>query len=163
MRRIFSAVLVVGIVALFPTLSISAVRAGPPAAVEGSFDYTFNVTDVREADGNRFVYAAEDEVWIGAFQGTSKAVFRVEMFSSGFWNVWLRSSFTGTVMDESGTMVIQLVGRRPESGYWQGQWVILSGTGDLANLRGEGTWGGPGFGAVGPDISYSGQIHFEAG
>lgn len=160
MRRILTAALVAWMLAFLPTLSISAVRAGSPTAVEGFFDYVPHRIDVKEADGNTFIYATEDEVWSGGFEGTSKAVFRAEIFSSGFWDVWLRSSFTGKVLDKSGTMVIQLVGKR-ESGIWHGQWVILSGTGDLANLRGEGTWWGPGFPAPSPEISYSGQIHFQ--
>ena len=61
------------------------------------------------------------------------------MFSSGFWNVWLRSDFTGKVLDKEGTMVIQLVGKKPAGGDWYGHWVILSGTGDLAKVRGQGT------------------------
>ena len=141
------------------TLSMPA-HAGPPDTVSGTFDYTFEVTDIREADGNTFLYATEDEVWEGTFEGTSEAVFRVEMFSSGFWNVWLRSDFTGKVLDKEGTMVIQLVGKKPAGGDWYGHWVILSGTGDLAKVRGQGTWWGPGFGSS-PAIYYSGKMHFE--
>jgi len=76
-------------------------------------------------------------------------------------NVWLRSDFEGTVMGKEGTLVIQLVGWRYLPEDWYGQWLIISGTGELANLRGQGIWWGPGFGAEGPDIFYSGQIHFD--
>ena len=140
----------------------TTVLAQPPTAVEGYFDYTFDVLDVREANGNQFLYATESEDWQGDFVGVGDAEFTVGIFSSGFWNVWLRSEFTGTVLgDKEGTMVMQLVGKKPADGEWYGQWVILSGTGDLSKARGNGTWGGPGFGAEGPDIWYSGQIHFE--
>ena len=160
MRRIMSIALLVGMVA-FLLLQLAVVYAKPPTAVSGSFDYTFKTTGMREADGNLFLYATEDEIWEGDFTGTSHAVFRVEMFNSGFWNVWLRSSFTGTVLGKSGTLVIQLVGKKPAEEDWHGQWVILSGTGELANLRGQGTWWGPGFDAPGPDIYYMGQVHFK--
>ena len=144
-----------------PLLAVPAF-AEPPTAVEGTFDYTFEVLEVREANGNQFLYATEDEDRVGDFIGPGDAEFTVGIFSSGFWNVWLRSEFTGTVLgDKEGTMVMQLVGKKPADGDWYGQWVILSGTGDLSNARGNGTWGGPGFGAAGPDIWYSGQIHFE--
>jgi len=69
----------------------------------------------------------------------------------------------GTVLgSDLGTLTILLTGKQdaPDQD-WYGQWVIISGTGDLANARGRGTWGGPGFGAEGPDIWYSGQVHFE--
>ena len=163
MRKMLSAALLMCIVALLSTLS-TAVHATPPIPASGTFDYDFEVTDMREADGNTFIYATEWEAWVGDFEGTAVAVFRVELFSAGFWNVWLRSTFTGTVLGREGTMVVQLVGKRPmepEPGWWFGEWVILSGTGELANLRGQGTWWGPGFGAVGPDIYYSGNIHFK--
>jgi hypothetical protein len=149
------------VVMVLSTLAVPAF-AEPPATVSGYFDYTFEVQEVREADGNQFLYATEDEDWQGDFVGTGDATFTVGIFSSGFWNVWLRSTFTGTVLgDKEGTMVLQLVGKKPAGEDWYGQWVIISGTGDLANARGRGTWGGPGFGAEGPDITYSGQIHFE--
>jgi len=146
---------------LLATPYIGTVYATQPTAVSGSFDYTFEVTGMREADGNVFLYAAEDEVWIGDFEGTSQAVFRVGMFRSGFWNVWLRSTFTGTVLGKSGTLVIQLVGKKPGGEDWYGQWVILEGTGELADLRGRGTWWGPGAGPVSPNIEYMGQVHFD--
>ena len=160
MRKMLSAALLMCIVALL-TLSIP-VHATPPTTVSGTVDYTFEGTGIREADGNTFLYAIEWETWVGDFEGTAVAVFRVGMFSSAeFWNVWLRSTFTGTVLGESGTMVIQLVGKKPAGEDWYGEWVILSGTDGLANLRGQGTWWGPGFGAVGPDIFYEGKIHFN--
>ncbi len=167
MRKMLSAPLLMCIVTLL-TLS-TPVHATPTVNVEGSFDYTYEITGTRVADGNLFIYATEDEVWVGDFEGTSEAVFRVEVFSSGFWNVWLRSTFDGEVDGKSGTMVIQLVGKitwwDADRFWWYGQWVIISGTGGLANLRGQGTWWGPGFEGPEipgerPDIYYSGQIRF---
>lgn len=65
-----------------------------------------------------------------------------------------------------GTLEMRVVGSSPDvpTG-WEGKWVILSGTGDLANLRGQGTWWGPGYDPANPleygKIDYSGKIHFE--
>lgn len=147
-------------IALLSMLSVP-VHAKQPMPVSGSFDYTFMVTGTKEADGNTFIYAEEYETWVGDLEGTAVARFRVEQFSSGFWNVWLRSEFTGTVLGlggtEEDTLVIQLVGKKPDGGDWYGQWVIISGTGELANAHGRGTWWGPGFGNS-PAIYYSGQI-----
>jgi hypothetical protein len=161
-------------VTLLFTLS-TPVHATTPIPVSGTLDYTFTITDIWVADGNTFIEATEKEVWTGNFSGTAQSVFRVVIFSSGFWNVWLRSNFTGEVDGKSGTMVIQLVGKRTwwdeERFWWYGQWVILSGTGELENLRGRGTWWGPGYEGVDeeipeipgerPDIYYEGEIHFN--
>ena len=165
MKKMLSIALLVGMVALMFS-QLASVYGQQPTPVSGSFDYTFQVTGDRLADGNYFLYATEWENWEGDFTGTSVAVFRVEMFRSGFWNVWLRSTFTGTVNGKSGTAVIQLLGKKPSGEDWYGQWVVISGTGELANLRGRGTWWGPGYRsdtkAPGdPDIYYSGQIHFK--
>jgi hypothetical protein len=163
MRKMLSAALLMCIVALLSTLS-TPVHATKPTPASGNVDYTFDVTGMREADGNTFLYAIEYENWTGAFEGTAEAVFRVEMFRSGFWNVWLRSTFDGTVNGKSGTLVIQLVGKKPGVEDWYGQWVILSGTGELADLSGRGTWGGPGYRSDvkipgDPDLWYEGKIH----
>ena len=46
---------------------------------------------------------------------------------------------------KSGTLEMSVVGKRPEGATeWEGKWVILSGTEELATLRGQGTWWGPG-------------------
>jgi len=167
MRKISLTPLIVCTFALLSTLWMPAVHATEPITAEGTFDYTFEITGIRVSDeGNIFIEAKEWEVWSGAFDGTAEAVFRVGIFVEEppvFWNVWLRSTFTGTVDGKSGTLIIQLVGKRPmepEPGWWSGQWLILSGTGELANLHGQGTWWGPGFGNS-PAIYYSGQVHFD--
>jgi hypothetical protein len=151
---------IVTLLAVFAALSMLAppALAEPPTPVSGTFDYTFEILDSWTANGNTFLYAVEYEDWEGDFTGTAVAHFTVAMFSSGFWNVHLRSESTGTVGDKQGSMIIQLVGKKPADDDWSGQWVIISGTGELANVRGQGTWGGPGFGAAGPDIWYVGQI-----
>ncbi len=137
--------------------TIVPTRAAPPIPVSGTFDYVPTLLETRTADGNTWRYATEVEMWTGDFVGTGFSTFRAEIFSAGFWNVWLRSTFTGTVLGNAGTLDIQLVGLR-EGGIWNGHWVILSGTGDLAGIRGQGTWSGPGFPGPSPYISYSGQI-----
>ena len=137
MRKMLSTALLMCTVALLSTLSMP-VHATPAMTALGSFDYWYTPTGVREADGNTFLYATEHEHWIGDFKGSSEAVFRVELFSSGFWNVWLRSTFTGMVDGKSDTLVIQLVGKKPCGEDWYGRWVIISGTDGLANLRGQG-------------------------
>jgi Protein of unknown function (DUF3224) len=162
MRKRLLMPLMACMIALLSTVSISAVYATRPTSVSGTFDYTFSITSERWADGHYIFEATEWETWVGDFEGTAVSFFRVMWFKypTGPLNVWLRSDFEGTVNGKEGTLVIQLVGWS-SLGDWDGQWVIISGTGELANLHGQGSWGGPGFGAVGPDIWYSGQIHFD--
>ena len=173
MRRAFSAVLLMCMVALLFPLPTPA-HATTPTYVEGYFDYIVTSAVMRFVDGNTFIYATEYEVWEGDFCGTANAVFMVIVFSSGFWYVWLRSHFEGSVDGKCGTMVIQLVGKGTyldedeEEFFWYGHWVIISGTGGLANIHGRGTWWGPGWEGEGavipgdrPDIFYEGEIHFD--
>jgi hypothetical protein len=69
-------------------------------------------------------------------------------------------SFAGTVNGESGTMEMRIVGTSTDlpwfEAWWQGTWVILSGTDGLATLRGQGTWEG----YLG-SFAYEGNYHFE--
>jgi len=164
MRRIFSVAFLLCIVTLLFTLS-TPVSATKPIPVSGTFDYEFTIIDMWSADGKTFIYATEDETWEGSFTGTAQAVFLVIIFSEDFWYVWLRTTFTGEVDGKFGTMIIQLVGKRTywdeDTFWWYGQWVIISGTDDLADIHGRGTWWGPGYGSEGPDIFYEGQIHFD--
>jgi hypothetical protein len=162
MRKTLLTPLIVCMVALLSML-LMPVHATPPIPAKGSFDYTFEIMDQKWAAGHWFFTATEYETWQGDFEGTAVSFFRVVWFNypAGPLNVWLRSDFEGTVMGKEGTLVIQLVGWRYLPEDWYGQWLIISGTGELANLRGQGIWWGPGFGAEGPDIFYSGQIHFD--
>ena len=80
------------------------------------------------------------------------------------WSFKAIVSFEGYVDDKYGTLKMSVVGTRPDGlADWQGKSVILSGTGELANLRGQGTWWGPGAPApeVWGDIYYAGNYHFE--
>jgi hypothetical protein len=152
--------------AILPAASAAA-YAKPPTTVSGELDYWLDDTiSMREANGNSFLYATEHEEWRGDFVGVGHSEFRVGMFASGFWNVWLRCEFSGTVHGKEGTLEIQMVGKKPLDGDWYGQWVIRAGTGDLANVHGRGTWSGPGYRSDekvpgDPDCYYSGQIHFD--
>ena len=160
MRRVLLASLVICMLALLSTLSIS-VHATPPTSAWGTWTYILKpgypvVTKV--ADGNTFKYGEESGTWTGTFEGTSDDAFTLVMHPEGFVTCEGRIHFTGSVNDASGELFILFVGKRTWSppGPWSGQWVIISGTGYLANLHGQGTWSGPPF-----NLAYSGQIHFD--
>jgi hypothetical protein len=150
-------------ITILSTLSAPAL-AGPPTEVGGVLTYTPSILDVRVADGNTFLHTSEEALWTGNFEGDSTEDGRVVIHSSGFWSYKAISSFEGTVDGQSGTLEILMAGKRPDAlSDWQGRWVILSGTDELANLRGRGTWWGPGAPDVGEwgEVDYSGKIHFE--
>ena len=156
-------------VALLLALSVPA-YAKPPITVEGEWDYQGEpFFDEKWADGNYFLSFEDCGTWTGGFEGTvcdaGDMVFHSSGSVFGKYTVW----FDGEAWDEStgtslgeGTLEIRFVGKGlDEEVGFQGTWVILSGTGDLANLHGQGTWWGWGSdGVVGtPDLFYSGQVH----
>jgi len=157
MRKKFSALLVC-LVSLLPIL-IPAICATPSEPASGTWEYTVTLLeDTKVAGGNLFRYGEEIGTWTGTFVGESFDYFELVVHPSGFVTCQGQINFEGSVNGgKSGTMVILFIGKKNlEIGLWSGKWVILSGTGDLANLRGKGTWEGPSF-----NLDYSGQIHFE--
>jgi hypothetical protein len=76
--------------------------------------------------------------------------------------IWhMERFFTGTVDGKSGTFTMLLKAKftYPTITYpsLEGTWVIISGTGELANLHGQGTW----WNNAGQILGYAGQIHFD--
>jgi hypothetical protein len=142
--------------------------------VEGTFDYNYETVYQEEAHGRTILYALEHEQWTGSFDGTAHAVFIVLVDEAGAMTVDLFSTFTGTVNGKTGSLVIHLIGEKPSPEEdWAGDWDIVRGIGDLADLRGQGTWGGPGYegpsppdpnwdpvgeGNTRPDIWYKGTM-----
>ena len=149
---------------LLPVAS-GPVFASESMEVSAEIDYWFQPTAVREAGPNIFMDAIEQEVYRGDMVGSGNSVFTVGMFRD-FWTVWLRSEFEGEIDGREGTLVLQLVGKKPVDEGWYGTWVIISGTGELANAHGGGIWWGPGYRSDvkvpgDPDCYTSGLIHFD--
>jgi hypothetical protein len=66
-------------------------------------------------------------------------------------------TFTGSVDGKTGTLELLFRGTSPGAvDDWNGTWRILSGTGELANLHGNGVFWANGL----MDVHYEGQIHF---
>lgn len=145
-----------------------AAVAQEPIPVSGTFDYTPEVFARVPGGGGVFVDASEAEVWTGDIEGTAAAPFRVVVGPDGSFEAWILAEFEGTVLGEyGGTMVMASRYTRPAAtAHWTGEWIILSGTGDLENVHGHGSAWGPGFNRedpeAGPDIFYSGEVIFPA-
>jgi len=158
-------VITILMVVLLATLSVP-VHAGPLEHAEGLWQYIPSIENVRVADGNTFLDTTEIGQWAGTFSGTSTEIGKVVRHSSGHVSFKGAVSFVGNVGNKSGTFEMLTVGSKPDlSSEWEGKWVIINGTGDLATLHGQGTWWGPGWSSANPtewgDIYYLGEIHFE--
>lgn len=144
-------------------VSISAL-AGPPEKAEGLWQYQPFILGAKLADCNTFLTTFENGLWTGTFEGTSTEDGKVVIHCNGAWSFNAIVSFEGSVAGKSGTLKMSVVGKRPNAfSDWEGKSVILSGTGELAQLRGQGIWWGPGAAAEGEwgDIYYEGNYHFE--
>lgn len=171
MRTKSSLPLMMCIVALLSPLLIPAAHS---QTVEGTLEYTYEDVYQEEAHGKTIFYALEHEWWTGTFDGTAHAVWIVILDEAGALTVDLLSTFTGTVNGKNGSLVIRLIGEKPSPEEdWAGDWEIIRGLGELVKLRGQGTWGGPGYegseppdpkwdplgeGNTRPDIWYKGTI-----
>lgn len=164
MNRGLLGLTIVFMVALVFGLAIPA-YAGPSQNVEGLWQYRPFIEKMRFADGNTFLETREDGKWFGTFSGTSTEDGKVVIHSSGAWSFKGIVSFDGQVDGKAGQLTMRVVGSRPDVNTdWSGKWVILSGTGELISLRGQGAWWGPGAPDPGEwgNIYYSGNIHFTS-
>lgn len=139
--------------------------ADKPTEVSGHFDYLVDFPSIviRTAGPNQFLYASDQEWWVGDIEGyVPETEFVVRTNASGLSTFQSLVEFEGTVLgSEPGTLQILLLGKQEAGEWWYGTWVILSGTGGLANAHGEGVWYGPGMLDPGPDCWYEGQVHFD--
>jgi hypothetical protein len=72
-----------------------------------------------------------------------------------------RATCTCTVAGKSGTLMYSITGTSAADGSFKGQTFDFQGTGDLANLHGQGTFQGQGSNGT-YQGSYSDQLHFDA-
>ena len=151
------------LMAVFLIFSASPVYAGPPDVAEGVWKYYIYEEYYKIAGGTTFITTYDYGVLTGTFEGESTEVGTVVIHSNGKASFNALLTFTGEVNGKSGTFKMSVVGRAILGEDWTGQWVILSGTGDLSNLRGEGTWYGPGAGGSFKwgTLYYDGNYHFE--
>ena len=158
MRRELSKLLVASTVIL-SVLLIPTALAVKPTDVSGTWSWTADIISDRWANGNWFLLATEYDDLDGTFDGDGVGLFKVTVHSGGFLTGSGRTTFTGEVMGYEGTLVFQWTGTTKTLGKWHCKWVILSGTGELANLRGSGI--GVETAPDSYELELSGKIHFD--
>jgi hypothetical protein len=146
MRR---TILLLAAVALVAAVSIPvAVAAGSktpsaisPKKAEGTWTWVNTAWEVwKVTDKAKYVSGSEDGTWTGTLEGTSVDTFGAKLWrhsAGGGLEGALNISFTGTVEGKSGTLNILTWMIRYEA---CSPWTIASGTDELANTRGYGTW-----------------------
>ena len=165
MRKVSIALMILIILVFLFAITLS-VQAGPPGSASGLWLYTPYIVSVREADCNTHLTTFEESIWQdGTFVGTSTEDARVIIHCAGNWSFQGTVDFDYVEVDgRSGTLEMSVNGSRPDAtADWFGHWVITDGGGELENLRGQGTFWGPGAPAPGVqgEIHYDGNIHFE--
>jgi hypothetical protein len=135
-----------------------------PRSVEGSWSYEIIEANPQGMGGLTIVAGTSEGTWAGPFEGTSTSVTKVEVDASSAASFEETVFFEGSVEVETGkrsqgTVEILYAGARQDrQSDWVGTWEIVAGEGDLANLRGGGTFTSQQNSYV---VDYSGQIHFD--
>ena len=132
--------------------------AGPrlgSVPISGTFVQTsFVPSNTRTVDGVTLFDFTEQDTLTGSFTGTSVLQGSCVVRASGQGVCRARETFTGTVDGRSGTAEFQDVSFLDQTtGAIHGSFAIVSGTGQLANLHGHGTFQG-----VGTTGTYTGQV-----
>jgi hypothetical protein len=164
-EKLFGVFISIFVVAML-ALPMSAVYAKPVdkfVEVKGAFypGGPFESFEIREAgkSDNQIWEFVMPQVWVGGILGTGllEARYVVHNFDDAeFWvNVLGLITLTGTVADVPGTVTIKFSSVSSRGGHWR----IISGTGELANVHGQGTvWVIDSENLV---IGYEGVIHFH--
>ncbi|MDP9236749.1 MAG: DUF3224 domain-containing protein [Chloroflexota bacterium] len=133
-----------------------AAQAAPPTPASGSFQDALLANVVtRSAGPNTIITDTLTTVLSGTFSGTSVLQERYVLRADGSFIDHAVETFTGTVNGVAGTVteVDVLTG---DATSFHGHFVVVSGTGGLANLHGQGTFEGSTITGAG---TYTGQIH----
>lgn len=140
-------------------LAPATANANPPAEVSGNYVFgNTTILEVRQASGNTIIKDVTNQVVNGDIAGSAIFERTFILHSSGKYNIQGIDTITASVGGRSGTITLRIAGTGDLiAGTVQGKWTILSGTGELANLHGQGTLTGMSNVAG----TYSGQIHFD--
>lgn len=144
---------------LLVSLAPIAYATSPTPANGNITRVSFTPTIVKNADGNTFIDFIMVSSFSGTFTGITNDVGTAVLRPTGDFTFNFLSTFNGTVDGKSGTVVFRVAGKGEggtTNGTARGQFVILRGTGELANLHGQGSFEGEAGVAT-----YSARIHFD--
>jgi hypothetical protein len=157
-RLLLAAVLAMVLLAV---AGVTGAAASPPTSVSGTFTTTSGTfNSVREAGGNLIVELSGTASYTGSFTGTSTVEGILIIHADGSANFHDVEIFTGTVNGVPGTVTFNLNGSNDSAGVLRANDVIVSATGELANLHGMLREVGTVSIATGPVGTYTGQIQF---
>jgi hypothetical protein len=145
-------------IAFLATLGAAVLLAEPAGATSlvpasGTFVDVVTSTQVRMADENLIITQTISQTLMGTFTGTASQRATTVVHRTGAANFFGAETCTCSVAGKTGSLVIGFSGTSAPNGSFEGQFVIVSGTGGLANLNGRGTIQSPNF--------YTGVIHFD--
>ena len=168
---------VIMVLSVFPVVAL----ATPPDNVQGRWCYGFLVEGEHKIVGQNEFYDLDssdawlvDEGFLG-FSGLSESYGWVKTQPSTGHTILQTETFLDpvTVAGKTGTLEMRVSGWIPTGGGfpdYEGVWVITNGTGELADLHGQGSW--QNVELYHPDcleldegyiasVTYEGSIHFE--
>jgi hypothetical protein len=142
-RTVFA---VLGALSLVLLLSSRAAAIGAPAAATGSFTQVSFSTSNERVVGVVFMFDfMETDLLTGTLTGTSVLEGSCAVPPTGAASCHALETFTGTVDGRAGTAQFWNVFEVDVvTGSFSGRFTALGGTGDLANLHGQGTFEGTG-------------------
>lgn len=142
-RTVFA---VLGALSLVTLPSSRAAATGPPAAATGSFTQVSFVVSSERVVGSVFMFDfTETDLLTGTLTGTSVLEGSCAVPPTGSASCHALETFTGSVDGRAGTAEFWNVFEVDfATGSFSGRFTALGGTGDLANLRGQGTFEGTG-------------------
>jgi Protein of unknown function (DUF3224) len=142
-------------VLLIVAVAVPVAIAAQSVPVSGTFrEHSFKVIDQRTEGTDTIIDRTVKVNFRGSFDGKGDAVERVTLHADGSGEVIGQITFTGCVEGQCGTAQLLFEGTSPDSQFFDGQFTVLSGTGQLEGLRGNGEF----FQA--PNGTYSGTVRF---
>ena len=155
--------LLVTLVAVLALGGVTSASASAPTSASGTLTYTSSTfNSIRLAGGNTIIDLSAAVSYTGTFNGTSTLHGSLIFHPNGTANFHDVETFTGTVNGVPGSVTFNLNGSSDAALVVSATDVIVSATGELANLHGVLSEAAVVLDkAVGPVGTYTGQIHFD--
>lgn len=159
--KLVTVALLAALVLLTPTTGL---HAAPPEPVEGSFQVeSLDLVSARAAGQVCHINLDADFSFAGDLDGDFSASFKIVRFGPCDLSVSApdrfiaHGAYNGSVQGNEGSFDFIFQGGVNDEGVAQGRLVVLQGSGDLSNLRGNIILSG----MAGEGGNYAGQVHFD--